>query len=104
MKKRDSKKLKTNEVPSEVKNPPAQTPSESKSQVTKETISKRQRLKRDATSGAQKNKYQNELTKLKQSGALKYMPKLSVDTPFMARRIKFVDKYIEDDPKWTQIY
>ena len=104
MKKRDSKKLKPTEVVAEIRNPPSQPPAESKAQASKDTISKRQRLKRDAASGTQKNKFQAELTKLKQSGALKYIPKLSVDTPFTARRIKFVDKYIEDDPKWTQIY
>ena len=75
--------------------------SDGKSLLGKDSIAKRQRNKHDATSGSHKTKLQNELNKLKQTNALKYKPKLSVETPFMAKRIKFVDEYHENDPRWT---
>jgi len=103
-KEKEKQKIKTNEITPSLRNALKQQPNDSKIQLSKDNISKRQRLKRDAASGNQKNKYQAELTKLKQSGALKYLPKLSVDTPFMARRIKFVDAYNEDDPKNSSLF
>jgi len=99
--KRSSKhKIKATEVSPLIRNTIKQ-PSDAKSQLGKDSIAKRQRLKRDANSGSQKNKLQNELNKLKQSGALKYLPKLSIDTPLMAKRIKFMDNYYDNDPKWV---
>ena len=74
---------------------------DTKSIISKESIAKRQRVKRDINSVSHKSKYQNEINKLKQSGALRYLPKLSIDMPFMATRIKFVNWYHENDPKWT---
>ncbi|CAI2382279.1 unnamed protein product [Moneuplotes crassus] len=74
---------------------------DSKTILGKDGISKKQRLKRDTTSGSQKNKYQTEYSKLKQAGDLKWMPKLLVDTPFLAKRIKFKDRYNETDTKWA---
>lgn len=76
-------------------------PNDSNLQLSKDNISKRQRLKRDTTSGSQKSKLQAEFTRLKQSGALKYLPNLTVDSVFMAKKIKFVDYYKDDDYKWT---
>lgn len=64
---------------------------DTKSIISKESIAKRQRVKRDINSVSHKSKYQNEINKLKQSGALRYLPKLSIDMPFMATRIKFVN-------------
>lgn len=109
MKKRESKKLKSNDATPTLRTALNQPPTESKTQLSKEqlskdNISKRQRLKRDTASGGQKNKYQNELTKLKQLGALKHLPKLSVDAPLMARKVTFTDLYHENDPKWTHRY
>ena len=39
--------------------------------ITKEGIAKRQRMKRDINSVSHKSKFQNEMNKLKQTGALK---------------------------------
>jgi hypothetical protein len=100
LKKRDSKKSKTNEGAPSLRSALNQQSNDSNLQLSKDSISKRQKIKRDTASGTQKNKYQAEFTRLKQSGALKYLPKLSVDCIMMAKRIKFVDNYKEDDYKW----
>jgi hypothetical protein len=101
MKKRDSKKIKPTEVAPSLRTALKQPPNDSKAQLSKDSISKRQRLKRDTPSGTIKNKFQSEYNKLKASGDLKYLPKLSIETPFLAKRITFIDKYDDADYKWT---
>lgn len=93
--------MKSNDATPSLRTTLKQGPNESKAQLSKDNIAKRQRLKREAVSCTHKNKFQAELTKLKQSGGLKYLPKLCVDSAFMVRRINFTDAYIEDDHRWT---
>jgi hypothetical protein len=104
MKKRDSKKVKPAEVTPSLRTALKQPPNESKALLSKDSISKRQRLKRDTTAGTIKNRFQSEFNKLKADGDIKYLPKLSVETPFMAKRIRFVDKYNDNDMKWNHRY
>lgn len=58
--------------------------------------------KRDmsANPSAQRNKFTNELLRLEKSGALNNLPKISVETPLIARRIKFNQCYIDYDRIW----
>lgn len=62
MKKRDSKKIKSSDATPTLRTALKQPPSESKAQLSKDNISKRQRQKREGT--ANKNKYQVELQKI----------------------------------------
>ena len=75
--------------------------SDKSKQISKEAISKMASFKNDASSNSQKIKSQNELARLKQSGALKYLPKLSIEVPMSAQRHKFVDAYNEADSRWV---
>lgn len=96
---RDSKKTSSKGSVS-VLNPLKTHFSEIKSPVDKDIGSKKLNCKKAVPFPA-KDKTQSELVRLKQEGDLKHFPKLSVDAPFMARRIRFVDAYIEDDQKWA---
>lgn len=53
--------------------------------TTKDSFAKRG--KKDSTSS--KGKPHHEYLKLKNDGVLKHMPKLSIDIPFCAQRVKF---------------
>ena len=65
MKKRESRKIKPTEMAPSLRATLKQNPNNSKAVLSKDSISKRQRLKREATSGIIKNKYQVEYNKLK---------------------------------------
>lgn len=58
--------------------------------------------KRDmsANSGAQRNKFTNEMLKLEKSGALNNLPKVCVDSVFQVKRFKFVSSFLEFDRIW----
>ena len=70
--------------------------------MSNESIPTMQMCNNSMISAYLKLQFQNEMNKLRQSGALRYLPKLSIDTPFMAKRIKFADWYHESDPRWTR--
>ncbi|CAI2375593.1 unnamed protein product [Moneuplotes crassus] len=76
-------------------------PSPASQSASKPIIPKKKRLKREISSGLQPGKFQKEFARLKQKGDLKFLPKLLVDTPFCAERVKFKDRYNETDPKWA---
>lgn len=59
------------------------------------------KIRKEGGSATQKLKVQSEYAKLKQAGALKYLPKLSIDVPMSAQRIKFIDSYNENDGRWV---
>lgn len=73
-------------------------------EVTPKMRQNQQKLKskRDmsANSGAQRNKYTNEMLKLEKSGALNNLPKVWVDSVFQVKRFKFVSSYLEFDRIW----
>lgn len=64
----------------------------------KEVINKRQKVQKE---GTPKTKAMNEYTKLKQKGDLKWMPKLCIDVPMTAERVKHIDNWYENDGKWN---
>jgi hypothetical protein len=58
--------------------------------------------KRDmsANPGVQRNKYASELLRLEKNGVLKNLPKICVDTVFLAKPIKFLPSFLEYDRTW----
>lgn len=53
-----------------------------------------------ANPGAHRNKYATEMLRLEKNGTLRNLPRICVDTPFLAKPIKLLANYLEYDRTW----
>jgi len=60
------------------------------------------RSKRDmsANPNALKNKFLNEIARMEKKGIINSLPKICVDSIFQAKRIKFLQTFLENDKIW----
>lgn len=66
----------------------------------KETIAKSRGLVMKKESSSSSKRKNNEEQQLRQTGALKFLPKLCIDVPFSAEIIRFNKVYFEKETRW----